>query len=168
MSGPLVFAVVAVATLALSSSARAESTPADVAPAPRFERVRTHQFGVAGGAAIGQGYTLSVLIASGALIYCAASNDSERGCGMKPSPGAFRELYIPLAGPWLALRRDDVHGDTKYALLFGALGAIQGAGLLLIAYDLLVPRYTVKQVAGVRVHAIADSAGGLLMLDGRF
>jgi hypothetical protein len=32
----------------------------------------------------------------------------------------------------------------------------------------LVPRYTVKQVAGVRVQATADSTGGLLLLDGRF
>ena len=168
MSGPLAFGVFTLATLALSSPARAESTPADVAPPPRFERVRTHQFGIAGGAAIGQGYTLSAMIATGALIYCAASSDGDRGCGMKPSAGAFRELYVPLAGPWLALRRDDVHGDTKYALLFGGLGAVQGAGLLLIAYDLLVPRYSVRQVSQLRVQAIADFSGGLLMFNGHF
>ena len=161
------------AALLLSPIARAEPTPEAALvdpgpPPPRFARVRTHAFGIAGGGAIGQAYTLGALIATGALVVCATSSDGDQGCDMKPTPAAYRELYIPLVGPWLALRRDDVNGSTGYALLFGGLGVVQGAGLVLIAYDLLVPRYTMKQVANVRVDAVAGSNGGLLTLSGRF
>jgi hypothetical protein len=130
--------------------------------------VRTHPFGVAGGGAIGQAYTLGALVATGALLYCAASKDGDEGCGMRPTPGAFRELFIPLAGPWLALRRDDVREKTGYALLFGGLGAIQAAGVLLIAYDLAVPRYRVERIARLRVEAVADATTQLLVMKGSF
>ena len=61
-----------------------------------------------------------------------------------------------------------MRGDAKYALLFGGLGVVQGVGLLLLTYDLLVPRYTLKRRANISVDALASSDGRLLVVKGRF
>lgn len=149
-------------------AATVEAEAAIVPAAPRYRQVRTYQFAIAGAGAVGQGYTLGALLATGALIYCAASKEGDQSCAMHPSPGAFRELFVPVAGPWLALRRDDVHGSTGYALLFGGLGAVQAAGLLFIAYDLAVPRYRRERQAALSVGAVADANTQVLVVKGSF
>jgi hypothetical protein len=166
-------------TLALSScafalGARAEPSSDSTAVQAQVQtpiqlnrpRARSHRLGIAGASALAQAYTLGAWIAAGALIYCAASADADRGCTMKPTPGAFRELFIPLAGPWIALRRDDIHGDAKYALLFGALGSVQAAGLALLVFDLAVPRY--EQRAWLRVVPVVKADTQLLTVTGAF
>jgi hypothetical protein len=138
------------------------------ARAPVRRRVRLHPFGIAGGLALGQGYTASAAVAAVALGLCAISARGEGACARHPTLGAFRELFIPLAGPWLSLRRDDVHADAKYVLLFGALGLAQAAGVTLIAIDLLSPRYAWVRESGLTLVPVMDARTQMLVVSARY
>jgi hypothetical protein len=95
---------------------------------------------------------------AGAIIFGASYGASVIGAAAMEDEddGAWDNLYIPVAGPWLALDElddcrtvlDDCNGDsTTEQVLLVTDGIIQGAGILTMAYGLLVPEeHTVTTV----------------------
>ena len=110
---------------------------------------------------------------SASVISAAAAGDEEKERGID-------RLYIPVAGPWLALaKRGDcpaANGNcswdtTKKALLF-VDGLFQAGGVIAMIHGVLQPssRRVVMQTSAVRVTptVVGQSAGAGLAVFGRF
>jgi hypothetical protein len=105
--------------------------PAETPPGTTFEIVETVN---------------TPMIASGALMFAASYGASVVVASTSDRPAAER-LYVPLAGPWLALRdwddcpladpRCDVSSTQKFLLV--ADGLFQAAGLLTVVTGLMTP-----------------------------
>jgi hypothetical protein len=98
------------------------------------------------------------------VIAAAAAGDEDRERGLD-------RLYIPVAGPWLALgKRDDWGTSTKVLLVVD--GVFQAGGMIGMIHGVLQPskRRVVTQTSAVRVTptVVGQSAGAGLALFGRF
>jgi hypothetical protein len=124
------------------------------------------RLGIAGGMLFAQGYSWSVLAASGALLLCWADPDAN-SCLLPATRAPWWELYIPVAGPFIALRHDAVQSDFAYALAFGALGLAQSIGLSLAGVGLLWSDDG-NEAAQLHVTAALDRHSQVLSTTGRF
>jgi len=123
-------------------SATAEpSAPGAVVPdwaaVEREEKVL--RLGIAGGMMFAQTYTTTALVATGALLICWYDREGKY-CGLESAQSAWYELYIPVAGPFVALRHEEVRSNWRYTAAFSASGALQTVGFTLAAVSLLWPK----------------------------
>jgi len=109
----------------------------DWAAIEREEKVL--RLGIAGGMMFAQTYTTTAFVATGELLLCWYERE-HRLCGLDSVQRAWYELYIPLAGPFVALRHEQVRSNWKYTAAFGASGAFQTVGVTLAALSLLWPK----------------------------
>jgi hypothetical protein len=124
-------------TQPIPEAATAPAPPAAAAVgSPRSpEDDELERLGIAGGLMFGKVYMLTITIATGALVACWADpNDST--CLLPETRTAWYELYVPVAGPFVTLRHEPVRDELGYALSFGALGAFQAVGFVLVAVSL--------------------------------
>jgi hypothetical protein len=123
---------------------------------------------------------------AGAIIFGASYGASVIGAAAMEDEDndAWDNLYIPLVGPWLTLDElddcrtvlDDCNGDsTTEDVLLVTSGIVQGAGVLTMAYGLLVPEQhtvttvrTAKLDTRTRVKPIATGRMTGLAISGRF
>jgi hypothetical protein len=125
----------------------------------------------------------AAMFASGAITFGAAYGASVIAAASvdRDEREAWAErLYVPVVGPWLALRD---HGDCPIAnpacdratttkVLLVADGILQGAGVLTMLAGLVTPSYTTRPVrtthdTKVRVRPTVGQASGLTVF-GRF
>jgi hypothetical protein len=115
---------------------------------------------------IGKAYMVTITVATGALVLCWADpNDSP--CLLPDSRAPWYDLYIPVAGPFVALRHEEVRDNLWYALSFGALGAFQAVGFVLVSAALLSWEDDDTAVGVTLTPRIGKTQGGL-SLSGRF
>ena len=95
---------------------------------------------------LGKVYMLTITIATGALVWY--------------------DLYIPVAGPFVAFRHEDVRDKLGYLLSFGALGTAQSVGLVLVSAALLT--WPDEDEAGFMVTPQLMRDGQGLSVVGRF
>ncbi|HEY6724673.1 MAG TPA: hypothetical protein VI197_11605 [Polyangiaceae bacterium] len=101
------------------------------------------RLGIAGGMMFAQTYTTTALVATGALLICWHDRDGKY-CGLESAQSAWYELYIPVAGPFVALRHDEVRSNWRYTAAFSLSGAMQTVGVTLAAVSLLWPKTEVS------------------------
>lgn len=106
--------------------------------AAREREARVLRLGIAGGMMAAQAYSTTALVATGALLICWYDSDGKY-CGLESAQSAWYELYIPAAGPFVALRHEEVRSNWKYTALFSASGVLQTVGITLAAVSLLWP-----------------------------
>ena len=147
----------ALATFALSFAARAAEPPkapavdsADADPSDPPPQPPSPRLALAGGLLFGSSYAISLIGAS---------------ISMSTKDAQLPELYVPLAGPWIAIpnilqiqkRRVGVdpaqhQSDWLPAFGFGVLGVAQAIGAVCLTGYLVDKQSTPRQgIAGVRV-----------------
>lgn len=124
--------------LPAGDSAKAASY-ATTAPARAFQPPRIERLGIAGGMLLGQTYTWSVLLATGVLLVC-KWDETASSCLLPSRQAAWYDLYIPLAGPFVAMRHEEVRTNWKYMVPFSALGVGQNVGFALAATYFFWPK----------------------------
>lgn len=125
----------------LPAAAGASTPPSGASPAtaltpPPKKDDRLQRLGVAGGMMLGQFYTLTVSIATGALVLC-WHDPHDSTCLLPETRAAWYDLYIPVAGPFVALRHEEVRDHLGYVLSLLALGTAQSVGFVLVSAALL-------------------------------
>jgi hypothetical protein len=144
--------------------AKAETTTQAAAPEahpPVGDADPMLRLGIAGGMAFAQVYTLTVLVATGALLLCWDDPEGEY-CGLPSARDAWYELYIPVAGPFVTLRHEEVRSNWKYAVPFVGSGVVQSVGVGLAVMSLLWPKGEVARApARISVLATGDTLGVL-------
>ena len=110
---------------------------------------------------------------AGALVFLASYGGSVIGAaaaGEEQRERGLDRLYIPVAGPWLALAKSD--WDASRNLLFVVDGVFQAGGMIGMIHGVLQPssRRVVTQTSAVRVTptVVGQSAGAGLAVFGRF
>jgi hypothetical protein len=107
---------------------------------------RKHTWGIVGVSIFGAGYVLSATLA--AVLYTAcyipAGEGSGSGCS-QTAPTGTPWLFVPLAGPFIALSTGELRHETGASFWLPTFGVLQVAGASLLAYDLLVPHYGLKR-----------------------
>lgn len=124
-------------------------------PAPVGYRVaRKHTLGIVGGSLLGGGYAFSGLMGFALTTECyvpgAEGRSGSRPCSGEPLYRAAPLLFIPVAGPFVALTKDEVQRDGGAVFWFSVFGAVQVTGAALLAYDLAVPHYGLRRGEGDR------------------
>ncbi len=141
---PAAFLLLSVTPAAGETQPPEATDPGEARPARASKPVRTdvalpssepqaERLGIAGGLLFAEGYTLSATLASAALLLC-WNDPASSTCALPSTRAPWYDLYIPLAGPFVALRHRPVRDDLKVALSFTALGAAQSVGVLLVAF----------------------------------
>jgi hypothetical protein len=154
-----------VAALALAWPSAACAEPAAATPAPPPDKIQ--RLGIAGGLALGQSYTMSATLATGALLLCWADPNGPY-CGLDHAREAWFELYIPVAGPFVAMHHEEVRENWKYMVGFGALGVSQSVGLSLVAVALWPREQSTAGARGWVVTPAIDGTSQRLLLGGHF
>lgn len=115
---------------------------------------RKHTLGIVGGSLLGGGYAFSGLMGFALTTECYVpgpeGRTGSRPCSAEPLYRAAPLLFIPVAGPFLALTKDEVQRDGGAVFWFGVFGAVQVTGAALLAYDLTVPHYGLRRDEGAR------------------
>lgn len=120
---------------------------------------RVLRLGIAGGMMFAQTYSTTALVATGALLICWYDRDSKY-CGLESAQSAWYELYIPVAGPFVALHHEEVRSKWTYTAVFTGSGVLQTVGFTLAAVSLLWPKSEVSRLSlPVTVVATRDSQG---------
>jgi len=165
------------AAMLVSPSAKAETTPQARAPealppvsSADPEAARREQqilrLGMGGAMAFAQTYTVTVLVATGALLFCWSDPDGQH-CGLPNARSAWYELYIPVAGPFVTLRHEEVRTNWKYAVPFIGSGVLQSVGVGLALMSLLWPKSEAAR-APARINVVATGETVGLGLQGNF
>lgn len=115
-------------------------------PAPFGYRVaRKHTWEIVGGSVLGGGYLVSVVMAVGPAMNCALTGSDNSGGACDPLFGSGTPwLYLPVAGPFIALSYPSARADGG-AVLLGILGTVQLAGATAWIYGATVPHYGLKR-----------------------
>lgn len=145
-------------------TSRAGAEPSDVNPSnpdpaavEREERVL--RLGIAGGMMFAQTYSTTALVATGALLVCWHDQEG-KSCGLETAQSAWYELYIPVAGPFVALHHEEVRSNWIYATLFSVSGTLQSVGFTLAAVSLFWPTSAQPQAQlPIAVIATRDTQG---------
>jgi hypothetical protein len=111
-----------------------QTVPIATAP-PKDDRLG--RLGIAGGLMLGNVYMFTITIATAALVVCWA-DPHDSTCLLPDTRAVWYDLYIPVAGPFVAFRHEAVRDNLGYALSFGVLGSAQGVGLVLASAALLI------------------------------
>jgi len=165
------------ASMLVSPAAKAEAatqSAAPEAPAPVSgadpEAARSEEqvlrLGMAGAMAFAQTYTLTVLVATGALLFCWSDPEGQH-CGLPNARSAWYELYIPVAGPFVTLRHEEVRTNWKYSVPFVGSGVLQSVGVGLALMSLLWPKSEAARVPQ-RISVVATGETLGLALQGNF
>lgn len=171
----MLLAPMLLASSLLPDLANAETTTEAAAPEPlppvtgvdpeAAQRAHMLRLGMAGGMAFAQVYTLTVLVASGALLLCWDDPEGEH-CGLPSARSAWYELYIPLAGPFVTLRHEEVRSNWKYAVPFVGSGVLQSVGVGLAVMSLLWSKGEVARAPSrISVVATGETLGFALRGD---
>jgi len=139
----LLGAVLAGGLLAARSASAEPSkvNPPSPDPAALEREAKVLRLGIAGGMMFAQAYSSTVLTATGALLLCWHDQDGKY-CGLETAQSAWYELYIPVAGPFVALHHEEVRSNWIYASLFSLSGTLQSVGFTLAAVSVLWPTST--------------------------
>jgi hypothetical protein len=144
--------------LALSPQAHAQTTvvvpPSDSSDGSSVVYTRANTPAVVSGA-------LMFGVAYGAVVIVAATTDRD----------ANNRLYVPLIGPWLAIKgrgdcpvdQEACDSETTKKILLGADGVFQAAGVITLAYGLLTTRsyrHGSASHQGVEIVPVAMQGGG--------
>ena len=140
MSRQLARAVLACGVLATGAAGAEPSdvNPPTPDPAALEREQQVLRLGIAGGMMFAQAYSTTAVVATGALLLCWHDEDGKY-CGLETAQSAWYELYIPVAGPFVALHHEEVRSNWVYASLFSVSGALQSIGFTLAAVSLLWP-----------------------------
>jgi hypothetical protein len=143
--------------LALASTARAEATDGEAnpaewrpgEPAPAGYRVtRKHTWTIVGGSMLAGGYAASAVSGFALRFGCtvpAGEGKVSTDCSHQELYDAAPWLFVPIAGPFVALSEHDVLRDGGAVFWFTTFGVAQLAGAALLTYDLLSPSYHLKR-----------------------
>jgi hypothetical protein len=118
------------------------------------------RLGIAGGMMFAQTYTTTALVATGALVICWYDLEGKY-CGLESAQSAWYELYIPMAGPFVALRHEEVRSNWIYTAAFSASGVLQTVGVTLAVVSLLWPKSELSSVSLPVTPVVTHDARGL-------
>jgi len=158
----------AITVSAVFSSRTVAATPgaADEPPVVAAPEDKVLRLGIAGGMMFAQVYTTTALVATGALLIC--WHDSEgKYCGLESAQSAWYELYIPAAGPFVALRHEEVRSNWIYTAGFSASGVLQSVGVTLAVVSLLWPKSEAARME-LPIRVVATREAQLLAFTGAF
>lgn len=135
------------APASVSAASSDELTASD--PSPDWAAIdreqRVLRLGMAGGMVFAKTYTTTALVATGALLICWHDREAKY-CGLESAQSAWYELYIPAAGPFIALHHEEVRSNWKYTAVFTGSGVLQGVGAALALVSILWPKSEMSEL----------------------